>query len=98
VNISTAHLNSVNKILSKHISGYEVWAFGSRVTGTNKPHSDLDLLILNEQPLDPARVASLRESFSESDIPFKVDVLEKALASESFMRVIKQNYSVIQKP
>lgn len=41
----------VQHILQKHVPGHAVWAFGSRVKGTAKPYSDLDLAIITDTPL-----------------------------------------------
>ena len=68
------HWQIVRDILSKHVPHYEVWAFGSRVKGIVKPFSDLDLAIITEQPLSIAQSAALDEAFSQSDLPWKVDV------------------------
>ncbi|VEI47079.1 DNA polymerase subunit beta [Actinobacillus equuli] len=70
---------------------YEVWAFGSRVTGKVKSYSDLDLAIITDNPLSLARHAELVEAFSESDLTWKVDIVDWALTSENFREIIKQN-------
>jgi Nucleotidyltransferase domain. len=46
--ISDAEWHIVRDILNKHISGYPVWAFGSRVRCTHKPFSDLDIVVGGE--------------------------------------------------
>ena len=66
-----------------------VWAFGSRVAGTAKNTSDLDLAIAGDQPLDFGTLASLRDDFSDSSLPYRVDVVDRATAAESFRRVIE---------
>ena len=86
----------VCRILSQCIPEYTVWAFGSRVTGNVKPYSDLDLVILTEQPLTLQSMASIMDAFDESDLSIRVDVVDWAAASLSFRELIKQNYVVIQ--
>ena len=74
----------------------EVWAFGSRVKGTAKPYSDLDLVIRGEKDL-PIRIMNrLVEAFQESDLPIRVDVLEWCAISPAFRQVIEQKYVVVQ--
>jgi predicted nucleotidyltransferase len=41
------HWQIVQDILRQHAPRYEVWAFGSRVKGKAKQHSDLDLAIIS---------------------------------------------------
>jgi hypothetical protein len=38
----------------------------------------------------------MREDFSESDLPFRADILDWATTSEPFRRVVEQNKVVIQ--
>jgi type I restriction enzyme S subunit len=40
--------------------------------------------------------ASLRDDFTESDLPFKVDVVDWATTSDSFRRIIARNKVVVQ--
>jgi len=67
------------------------------VTRTAKKFSDLDIAIIGQEP-QPAWVqADLEEAFRESDLPFKVDVVDWAAASPSFKKIITQKYVVLQK-
>lgn len=95
--IKDKSLTRVKNILRQHIPEYEVWAFGSRVHGKGlKPFSDLDLVVINKQPLDFHRYALLKEAFTESSLPFRVDLLEWADINDNFRSIIQQNYAVIQ--
>ena len=74
----------VRDILCDHVPRYEVWAFGSRVKG---PYSDLDLAIISDTPL-PLRInAALDGSFSESDLPWRVDGVDWATTSVAFRKI-----------
>jgi uncharacterized protein len=63
-------------ILRRCLGDQRVYLVGSRARGPAKRFADIDLLIMNDQPLAPAERAILRDEFEESDIPFKVDLLE----------------------
>jgi type I restriction enzyme S subunit len=89
-------LKIVRKILQRYLPERTVWAFGSRVKGRAKPYSDLDLAVLGDQPLSLAIRADLAEDFSESDLNFKVDIVDWATTSERFRKIIKNSYVVIQ--
>ena len=91
------HLKIVEEILEKHLPDREVWAFGSRVNGTAKETSDLDLVVIAETPLDFQRLGSLRDDFSESNLPYKVDVVDWAKIGETFREIIRKEKVVIQK-
>ena len=84
LDLSPAALATICAILSSHIPEREVWAFGSRVTGTAKPYSDLDLAILGEEAIPTRTYNLLIEAFQESDLPIRVEILEWASCSTSF--------------
>ena len=79
----------VLRILNEIIPDREVRAFGSRVTGKAKPFSDLDLAIMGDEPLPLETRARLEDAFSESELPWKVDVLDWALADNDFLHHIQ---------
>ena len=87
----------VRDILCEHVPRHEVWAFGSRVKGTAKPYSDLNLAIISDTPLPWRISAALEESFSESDLPWRVDGVDWATTSVTFRAIIQQNKVVMQR-
>ena len=89
------HWDIVRGILRRHVPGRKVLAFGSRATWTAKEYSDLDLAVLGDKPLPLDVASALAESFVESDLPFKVDVVDWASTSESFRKVIERDYVVL---
>ncbi|WIX24521.1 nucleotidyltransferase domain-containing protein [Xanthomonas arboricola pv. corylina] len=78
IDIRPDHWQIVRDILHKHVPHYEVWAFGSRAKWLAKQYSDLDLAIITDQPLSLAVSAALADDFSESDLPWKVDIVDWA--------------------
>jgi predicted nucleotidyltransferase len=94
--ITDAEWSIVKDILQKFLPKETVWAFGSRVRHTHKPFSDLDIVVVNDQPLSIATMAELREAFSESDLPWKVDVVDWDSISDSFKDTIKSNKLELQ--
>lgn len=84
-------------ILDRHLPGREVRAFGSRIGGKVKAFSDLDLVVMGEAPLPASVMADLREAFRESDLSFKVDVVDWAATKDSFRRIIAQEYVVVRR-
>lgn len=96
LNLSAEQLQIVRSILQKHIPQRNVWAFGSRVNGCAKPYSDLDLAILGDVPLSLSEHADLTHAFSESDLPWKVDIVDWCLIGDEFRQMIQQGYVVVQ--
>ena len=94
--ITEQELQIVKAILQQYVPEYSVWAFGSRVKGTAKPYSDLDLAIITDQPLSLATHADLSDAFSESDLTWKVDIVDWATTDERFRQIIRGKYEVLQ--
>ena len=97
IDLNPNHLETVRRILAEQVPDCEVRAFGSRVTWTAKDYSDLDLAIVGARALDSDRLRLLKEAFEESDLPFRVDVLDWHGISDRFRRVIERKYEVLQK-
>ena len=97
IDIRSDYLRIIKSILKKYVPDYKVLAFGSRVAWTAKEYSDLDLVVVSDTPLSPRTMALMKEAFSESDLPFKVDVLDWATTSDEFRSVIEKEYEVVQK-
>ena len=83
------HRRLVLSILAAHMpSGSVAWVFGSRATGRARPYSDLDLAINAGRRLTLDECASMAEAFSESDLPYRVDVVDWWAIDESFRRIV----------
>lgn len=96
IDIRPNHMEMVRKILAEHVPGFEVRAFGSRVGQKAKKHSDLDLVIMADGPIPNGTLAHLRDAFSESDLPFKVDAVIWSSISENFRKIIEKKYEIVQ--
>ena len=84
-------------LLSKHVPGVEVWAYGSRVNGESHDGSDLDLALRGPalEPLDGGYY-DLLEAIEKSNIPILVQAHDWAMLPESFHREIERDYVVVQ--
>lgn len=82
-------VEQVRNILQQHVPEAKVYAFGSRVNLTAKAHSDLDLLVVAEKEIPLGRMHLLEEAFAESDLPFRVDVLDWHAISAEFREQIE---------
>ena len=75
----------VESIVAARLPHREVRVFGSRARGPIKRHSDLDLLVLGMSRLDLSTRAELNDDFDESDLPFRVDVVDANAIDPSFL-------------
>jgi predicted nucleotidyltransferase len=96
IDISPHDWQIVRTILRKHVPQKQVWAFGSRAKRTAWTYSDLDLAIITDQPLSFKVHADLAEDFSESDLPFRVDILDWTTTSDDFRQIVENDKVVVQ--
>ena len=94
LDILPEHLKIVKTILSNFVPDCEVRAFGSRCTGTARKYSDLDLCVCGNEKLDWKLLANLKDAMMESELPFRVDLLDYHTVSEHFRKTI-ENAEVI---
>ena len=69
---------------------------GREWPGTRGETSDLDLTLMTAKPLSIDRTARLRAAFTDSDLPFRVDIVDWATASESFRQRILENHVALR--
>lgn len=93
MHIELRHLKIIQNILNKY--PYIFYIFGSRATGLNlKPLSDLDLCYKQEIPQQI--LLRIEESFEESDLPYKVDLVNWNECNNEFKEIIKKDMKVFQ--
>ena len=75
-------------IIKKYAKNCEVLVFGSRLKGTNKAFSDLDLAFICSEKLDLKKISRLKLKFEESDLPYRVDIVDYNVTSSEFKKII----------
>lgn len=60
--------------------------FGSRAREDNYPNSDVDIGIIPYERLDAVRIAILKERIENSNIPYKVEIVNFLEVSEEFKK------------
>ncbi|OGV26222.1 MAG: hypothetical protein A3F18_05890 [Legionellales bacterium RIFCSPHIGHO2_12_FULL_37_14] len=96
IDVRQDHLQIVQAILKQHVPDRNIVAFGSRIHHTAKDTSDLDLCIMGSNPIPLEVLANLRDAFSLSIIPFKIDVIDWTSIAPAFQKIINENHVVIQ--
>ena len=97
IEVSSSEWKIIEEILMRIVPDQEVLAFGSRAKFLAKPYSDLDLALKGETPLILNSLADLRDAFSNSDLTFKVDIVQWETISEAFREIISKNSILIKK-
>ncbi|GAB4483949.1 MAG: nucleotidyltransferase domain-containing protein [Anaerolineales bacterium] len=96
IDLPPAQLKIVQTILAQYAPDCEVRAFGSRVRGTAKPYSDLDLVFIGRSRLPFKKISAIRTAFEESELLFRVDVLDWHALSPQFQQIILQANQLLQ--
>lgn len=84
-------LGIVRSALRSALPNATFLVFGSRITGTHHPYSDLDIAVLQQEPVSLQVFSSLEESLANSDLPFRVDVIDLQRVTEEFRHRILEN-------
>ena len=93
IHMEPRHWKIVQDILKKY--PYDFYAFGSRAKGTQRRFSDLDICFKASIPWNVR--GHIDEDFEESDLPFKVDVVDWNMCDELFRAKISSDLVLIQK-
>ena len=94
IQMTDAQREMLRGFLQRFIPGVAVWAYGSRVKHTSRPHSDLDLVVFTS-PAQRRLVGELKEALSESDLPFVVDLHVWDEVPERFHEIIQKEHAVL---
>ena len=77
IDLPADHRRLVLNILRANLPvSTKAWVFGSRATGRARRYSDLDLAIDAGRRLTLDEIARLSEAFSDSDLPYRVDLVD----------------------
>ena len=86
LDLSASEFVCLRSLLARRLPGREVRAFGSRVQGRAKPHSDLDLVVM--APITDLERFEFNADLDDSDLPFRVDVVVWQELAESMRAAI----------
>ncbi len=85
--------SQVKQIGSKVLNGtdYKLGMFGSRIVGKPAKFSDIDVAVMGEQKVPGYVLENLREAFENSNLPYRVDVVDLNSSSAQFKtQVLKE--------
>lgn len=92
------HLEVLEALLARHVPGAEVWAYGSRVTGSSHEGSDLDLVVRQAKAIPSRTLMQLSAALRDSSLPFQVEVRDWRSLPTEFLAEIEREHAVIQRP
>lgn len=97
IDIESGYLIEIKNTLQDIVPNCDVLVYGSRVRGNALKYSDLDLAIVGREKLDWRIIEELKDAFAESDLPYRVDVLDWNAISTEFQKAIEKHHETIQR-
>lgn len=99
LDMTADQIQLVKEILEKHLpANVRVYVFGSRIRGNAKKFSDLDLAIdFDGAPVSMAILSALSFDFEESDLPYKVDLIDLNTINSHFKKTIEPDLTLLSR-
>ena len=92
ISITKEQRDFIKSVFDRYCPDAQIIVFGSRVKGTHAPHSDLDVTIRGEEPMEGQVLFNIGHDFEQSDLPFIVDVSDFHQLSGEFQNHICEEY------
>lgn len=91
IDIENEYLEIIKDILKNYLpKNSKAFVFGSRAKiGKARKFSDVDIAIDANSPLDFGLISMIKNDFSESMIPYFIDIIDFNSISEEFKECIK---------
>ena len=85
-------LFSISRIVKENVScEYQLFLFGSRVTGTNDIKADIDIGIIPNKKLSARQLQNIKESLEELSTLLKIDFIDFSSVSDEFKSIALMN-------
>ena len=92
IQLTDVELRLIKEVLKSTLVGAKFYLFGSRAKGTARPFSDADIVIVSDHIVPLEVLSALNERLSESDLVFKVDLVDWQRISPEFRNKIKNEW------
>lgn len=92
---SSEEFEIIINILKAHIKKGKVYAFGSRYKNNNRKFSDFDIAIDTGEKLSFEFLNILKDAFEESDLPYRVDIIDYNNISDKFKKIVDGGNEII---
>jgi len=94
IDITSQQREIILALFDSHLPNTKVWVYGSRIKGSARPSSDLDMVVF-ASPEQSTDVFLLKEALDESDLPFRVDLFVWDEVPEQFRKNIAAEHCVL---
>lgn len=95
--IDRGTLHTIQQVIAKYldIQDYSVFLFGSRAVGRHARFSDVDIGIEGTQRIPGFVIQRIKGDLEESDIPYRVDIVDFSTMSDSFKQVALKHAQIV---
>lgn len=89
--------SQIKEIVGKRLdlAQYQLFFFGSRVSGRGDEHSDIDIGIEGKEPIPVLTRSEIEEDIENLPILYKIDFVDFKTVSDDFYRIAKQSIEPI---
>ena len=95
ISVSSEEFEIIKNILNSYIKKGKVYAFGSRYKNNNRKFSDFDIAIDMGEKLSFEFLNIVKDAFEESDLPYRVDIIDYNNISDKFKKIIDGGNEII---
>ena len=74
---------------------YQIFIFGSRVTGKAKKFSDFDVGIFGKKPISFETLGLIDEAFENSDLPYIINVVDFSMVPKNFKKIALSKIKIL---
>lgn len=87
----------VRNIVEKHLNSdeFDVFFFGSRVSGTSDERSDIDIGIKGEKPVPADKFFRIKEELEQLPVLYKIELVDFYYVSTDFSQLAEKNKEMI---
>jgi len=90
MSLEPEYKNKIIGILTVLFPDAKIYLFGSRARGTHSDRSDIDIALDESKVIRPGRLGEAVSMFAESNIPYKIDVVDLHSVSDDMRYFIKK--------
>ena len=90
IDLEEKYIEFVKNIISRYLKEYKLYLFGSRVKGTARKFSDIDLAIQSKYMTRQIK-DKLQVEFENSTLPYEVDIVDLNNILDDFKMLIKDS-------
>ena len=83
-------INIIKKAFDERLNNYKLYLFGSRAKGRARKYSDIDLAVDSPELTDKIK-SDLEIYFTDSTIPYEIDIVDLNNISEKFKNIISDD-------